>query len=276
MKQLEKELKLYDLVLPITNGFDYGEVPVIKPTDDYCDWDIVKMEWGFIPSYLRNREAVERFRKGFKDPATGKFKPPMTTLNAMGEEMLLPGKMFREAALKRRCLFLSTGFFEWRHLPKMGKKGEPLKATEKIPYHIKVKNREVFFVAGIWQQWTDKDTGESVDTCGLITTKANELMQQVHNSKERMPCILNEAMAGQWIGNGLSEDEIKGIAMSQFPASEMEAYTIKKDFREAPDPAERFAYEGVPELVGYAVKVEEAWTHAAGEELHGAPRLRED
>lgn len=191
-----------------------------------------------------------KMRKGYTD-YTGKFRPPLTTLNAIGEELLLPGKMYREAALKRRCLFLSSsGFYEWRHVFPMGKKGQPLKTAVKYPYHIRLKGeQEYFLIAGIWQPWTDRETGETIDTCALITTKANKLMQQVHNSKMRMPCILTEELAGEWISDGLTEERITEIATYQIPAEEMEAYTIQKDFKTALDPTERYEYEDLLALV---------------------------
>jgi hypothetical protein len=63
------------------------------------------MEWGFIPSYLKSREDVAKMRNGYKD-ATGKYRPPVIMLNAVCEELLAPGKIYREAGLKRRCLVL--------------------------------------------------------------------------------------------------------------------------------------------------------------------------
>ena len=47
----------------------------------------------------------------------------------------------------------------------------------------------------------DKETGETVDTCALVTTKANGLMEQIHNSKKRMPTILTSELAGEWISD---------------------------------------------------------------------------
>ena len=93
------------------------------------------MEWGFIPSYLSTREDVKKMRSGYKE-ANGKYHPPLTTLNAKGEELLLidpvtkKPKMYRKAALERRCLVLSTGFYEWRHVyPKNKRTGESLKTA---------------------------------------------------------------------------------------------------------------------------------------------------
>ncbi|MEO6844405.1 MAG: SOS response-associated peptidase family protein [Ginsengibacter sp.] len=121
------------LIQPGRRGFDYAPWPVIKPSPDGKDWELVSMEWGFIPYYLRNRDAVEKFRNGYKH-ATGKFHIGYTTLNVVGEEML--GKpMFGEAAL-HWCLVLSSGFYEHRHVVEMGKRGQPLKTPAKYPYHI--------------------------------------------------------------------------------------------------------------------------------------------
>jgi putative SOS response-associated peptidase YedK len=156
--------------------------------------------------------------------------------------------MYSDASLKRRCLVLSTGFYEWRHVFPIGKKGQLLKTAVKYPYHIELKNNPYFYIAGIWQNWTDKDTGENIDAFALITTKANSLMEQVHNSKKRQPTILTEDLAYEWIFGGLSEQRITEIATYQIPAEEMQACTIRRDFKEALDPTEAFTYEDLPAL----------------------------
>ncbi len=152
LKQLEKAIAHYDfLSRDLQVGFDYSLNAVLKAKVGTEDFDIVQMEWGFIPPYLKTREEVLKMRHGYKDSA-GKFHPPITTLNAVCEEMLQPGKIYREAALKRRCLVLSTGFFEWRHIYRLNKRtGQPNKTPEKYPYYISLKDREYFYIAGIWQ-----------------------------------------------------------------------------------------------------------------------------
>jgi putative SOS response-associated peptidase YedK len=252
LKEIERDLREYNLSRQYIDGFDYGQVDIIKPNKE-GDWDIVKMEWGFIPDTIKNRAGVERMRFGYKD-AGGNFNPPLSTLNARGEELLQidpvigKEKMYRQAALHRRCLFLSTGFFEWRHMPAIGKKGQPLKQTVKYPYHVGLKEQELFYIPGIWQSWTDKDSGESVDTCALITTEANELMAQVHNSKNRMPVILPGPLAEEWISEGLSGQRITEIATFKISAEAMKAYTIPKDFKTALNPTEPFYYNELPEI----------------------------
>lgn len=248
-KEKQKELKHLNEVLllqPAKRGFDYSVWPIIKPSIDGKDWDVVAMEWGFIPSYLSNREAVEKFRNGYKD-ANGKFHIGYTTLNAMGEE-ILNKTMFKEAALNRRCLILSSGFYEHRHVSVMGKKGALLKTPVKYPYHIAVKEKSIFLMAGIYNTWTDQQTGETIDSFAILTTKANSLMQQVHNSKMRMPTILNDELANEWTEPDLSATRITKIATNQFPSEQMSAHTVAKDFLQTDEPDEAFIYETLEAL----------------------------
>ncbi|WP_276482837.1 SOS response-associated peptidase [Paraflavitalea pollutisoli] len=249
LKQLEKLIANYDFLSnPLHVGFEYGQHPVLKKKEGEADFELVQMEWGFIPSYIRDRDAAQKMRFGYKD-AAGVFHPMITTLNAVSEELLQPRKIYRQAALSRRCLVLSTGFYEWRHVFPVSKKtGKPVKTAIKYPYHISVKDKPYFFMAGIWQPWTDQQTGEYIETFAIITTAANTLMGQVHNSKQRMPTLLPEDLAFEWLLEDLSEERITAIARYQYPAADMEAYSIAKDFREAVDPSEAFAYEDLPAL----------------------------
>ncbi len=249
LKQLEKAVANYDFLnRDLQVGFDYNMNAVLKPISGKEDFDIVQMEWGFIPHYLKTREEVFKMRNGYKD-SSGKFRPLIITLNAVCEELLLPGKIYRNAALKRRCLVLSTGFFEWRHIFPLNKKtGQPLKTANKYPYYITIKDKSYFFMAGIWQPWTDKVTGEYVESFAIVTTKANKLMEQVHNSKKRMPTILNEDLGYEWMFGNVSEERILEIAATQYPANEMQACSIAKDFREVIEPTKEFEHEDVPAL----------------------------
>ncbi len=103
-------------------------------------------------------------------------------------------------------------------------------------------------MAGIWQPWKDLETGEYIETFAIVTTAANTLMEQIHNSKKRMPTILTEDLAWEWLFADISEGRIKEIGQFQFPAEQMEVCTIAKDFREALDPTERFEYVDMPPL----------------------------
>jgi putative SOS response-associated peptidase YedK len=168
------------------------------------------------------------------------------TLNATCER-LLDSKMYKEAAIKRRCLILSSGFYEWQHFKPFGVK-KPLA----YPYHITVQtesNKPLFFMAGIFQPTIDFETGELKDSFAIVTTAANSLMEQIHNLKKRMPTILPLYLAEEWLSNGLSEQRILEIASFKLPSEAIIAHTIRKDFRTSNNPLEAFEYSELPTLV---------------------------
>ncbi|MGN6567578.1 MAG: SOS response-associated peptidase family protein [Flavipsychrobacter sp.] len=104
-----------------------------------------------------------------------------------------------------------------------------------------------FFMAGIWQLWTDKQTGERIDTFAVVTTNADELMTRIHNTKKRMPTILTDETTELWLSGDLSEKEITQLATFHTP-NLLEAYTIQKDFRDVLHPKEKYEYPELPPL----------------------------
>jgi putative SOS response-associated peptidase YedK len=51
-------------------------------------------------------------------------------------------------------------------------------------------------MAAVWQNWTSPD-GDTLRTCAVVTTAANETMARIHN---RMPVILNPRDWALWLG----------------------------------------------------------------------------
>lgn len=257
LKQIEKQVVVYDFLnRDLIEGFAYSNIATLKGIPCEGDFDITQMEWGFIPDTwfgkpLDTREKVNRWRRGYKN-TQGKFIPGITTLNAVGEELLLKGKIYWESALERRCLIISSGFYEWHHYYPLHKKtGLPLKTEATIPHYITLKDEHYFYMAGVYKPWTDVATGEHVDTCAIVTTtaKGNRVMEWVHNSKERMPTILNEDLAYEWMFGNLSEERITELATTQLSWKGIQAYPIDKKFRESIEPTKMFIYGNeVPSL----------------------------
>ena len=232
--------------LAIYKGFDYNMYPVLRPIENSRQTERVKMQWGFLPPWLKTAEDVKKFRFGYKDNS-GKYHKGFTTLNATSEEFL--SKMFKDAAMKRICLIPSNGFYEWMHVMVVGKSGKLLKTPEKFPYLIKMRNEEEFFIAGVWQPWFDTESKTTTNTFTIVTTTANSLMKQIHNSKERMPTILPGDLAEAWLYNDLKDQDILDIANYQVASAEMIAIPLDKDFLKKENPHEEVVYKEVPELV---------------------------
>ena len=214
---------------PLQSGFSYSHWPIIKGSAH--DFMIENAHWELIAPWVKTLEEAKKGREKFN------------TLNATAER-LLESKLFKPATLNYRCLVLSSGFFEWRHY-------KPAGAIKEIayPYFITIKEQSLFYMAGIFQPWTDKETGETMDTFSIVTTKANAFMEQIHNKKKRMPTILTEAQASEWLNPSLSESKIMELASSAYDANQLSAYTLDKSFRTASNPMEAFNYPELPGLI---------------------------
>ncbi|MEN9744653.1 MAG: SOS response-associated peptidase [Bacteroidota bacterium] len=243
LNKKEKHFNDFQLHLhqPLASGFEYPLWPVVKPIENGDDFTLEMMHWEFIPSYIKTADALLHFRKGGLHPQTGKKDFPHNTLNARGED-IFQRPTYKDAALHRRCLILSSGFYEWRHFTPDGGKDTA------YPYYISLKNTEYFFMAGIFNPWLDQSTGEMVNSFSILTTAANPLMEKIHNKKKRMPVILSDGLASQWIQTDLSVNAIQSLATHQINEDEMTAHTIRKDFRQIEEPREQFDYTELPIL----------------------------
>ncbi len=152
------------------NAFTYPKTPVITNTKRNI---LQRYQWGLIPSWAKNDE-IKKY-----------------TLNAK-IETIEEKPSFRDVA-HQHCLIPSNGFYEWQWLDPKGK--------TKRKFLIKVKGEEVFAFAGLWSKWVDPKTGEVINTYTIITTEANELMAEIHNSKKRMPVIVRPDEYRDWLDN---------------------------------------------------------------------------
>ena len=128
--------------------------------------ELVMLRWGLVPFWA-------------KDPSIGN-----RMINARAETVA-EKPSYRAAFRHRRCVVLADGFYEWRR-----------DNDTKTPYFISLASGEPFALAGLWESWTDKQSGESLQTTTLITTEANEFMRSLHH---RMPVVMQAAAAGEWL-----------------------------------------------------------------------------
>lgn len=213
---------------PLQSGFDYGDWPIIKANEDDYEYELA--HWELIAPWIKTEKEVIESREKFN------------TLNATSER-LFESRLYKDLIIKRRCLILSSGFYEWRHF-----KPEHSKKDIAYPYFISLKDKPYVFMAGIYQPWIDQETGEKVDTFSIITTKANDIMEQIHNKKKRMPTILGEAQASEWLKPDLSVNRIQELSSFQVDSSMMSYFTLRKEFRSSLNPKEGFEYEELPKI----------------------------
>jgi SOS response associated peptidase (SRAP) len=117
---------------------------------------------------------------------------------------------FRDAYRMRRCIVPVDGFFEWNAIKGQG---------AKQPYAIAMKDGAPFGIAGLWENWKEPASGDSIRTFAVITTDANELVADIH---DRMPVILAPGDYARW----LSDEPDPRDMMRVFPASLMRMWPI--------------------------------------------------
>jgi len=224
LKGIEKAIKKYNFLnVGVHNGFNYAPCAILIPSADGKDFDIVPAEWGYVPGFITTRTEANIFRKRY------------TTLNFRSENLFVKEdgdrSMWADAAKNRRCLVLSTGIVESRHVPKIGKKGQVLKEPEKYPYQISLKDREYFYMPGLYNEWLDPETTEFVKTVAFGITDSNYVMSQIHNSKKRMPAILTDELAWEWLMEKPGEERLSQIARTQIPSRLLDFCTVDRNYR---------------------------------------------
>lgn len=65
---------------------------------------------------------------------------------------------------------------------------------------------DIFAIGGLYNTWRNPATDEEILTCTIGTTDANELMQFIHNTKKRMPMLLNKVNQYRWLDDVSVED----------------------------------------------------------------------
>lgn len=149
------------------SAFEHPKTPVI--TNKFPN-NIQQFNWGLIPSWSQD-ESIRNY-----------------TLNAR-VETLSEKKSFKDV-IQNRCLIIADGFYEWQWRTKNGSKKEK--------YLITLPKQELFAFAGIYSQWVNFDNTK-VNTYTIVTTQANELMSEIHNTKQRMPIILKKEDEQHWL-----------------------------------------------------------------------------
>lgn len=178
------------------HAFGLPELPAICSD---ASGQIQLLTWGLIPSWTKNADEANKIR----------YK----TFNARAESIETKPS-FSTSFKSRRCIIPVKGFYEWQH-----------KGNVKIPWYIYHPENEFLSFAGIYDSWVETATGKLYNTFSIITTDANDLMAVIHNSKKRMPAILNRVDEKRWIDSDTKPSD--AIDLLKPCSTEMlKAYTI--------------------------------------------------
>lgn len=169
VKELHKVFDSYNIA-PGQN------LPVVKP-DDSGAMQFNGHRFGLVPSWAKDEKI------GYK------------MINARAETVM-EKPAFRVAFRERRCIIPVSGFYEWH-------------TETREPYYFTAANDDrLIALAGIWESWQSKGTGEIIESCAILTTAANDVMQPIHH---RMPLMLNNETTENWMTEGLNPKRYREI-----------------------------------------------------------------
>jgi putative SOS response-associated peptidase YedK len=179
------------------SGFDHPQMPIVLN-------DSIEMcRWGLIPSWVKDRESALKIQN--------------QTLNARSESVF-EKPSFKEAILSRRCIIPVESFFETQHQGKV-----------KVPFEIFPSKGKVLSLAGIWEIWTSPESQTPTAGFSILTCPANDVMAKIHNTKKRMPVILELAQISQWLNPKLNAQAISEF-LNPSPNEALTAKTMVNTF----------------------------------------------
>lgn len=116
---------------------------------------------------------------------------------------------FRNAFVRRRCLVVVDGFYEWKAA-----------VGGKRPHRICVRGRAPFTLAGLWERW--ERGAEVVESCTILTISANAAMTAVH---DRMPVIIEPADRAAWLGKDSAAPDLLPL-LRPYRGDDLEIYEV--------------------------------------------------
>ena len=187
-----------------TDSFNYLPAFNIAPTQNVLtvrNRDNSKhaqtMRWGLIPFWAKEAKIGNKM------------------INARSETVI-ENKVFKTPFQKRRCLILADSFYEWVRVSK-----------SKQPIRILLDSEKPFAFAGIWESWKDPNdpNADAVESCSIITTHANTLIQPIH---DRMPVMLPRELESDWLDLDNTDTGFLREIMIPFDPGLMKCYPVSQ------------------------------------------------
>jgi len=139
------------------------QAPFIRPTGQ--DLELVVGQWGLIPFFANER----------------KLKFP--TSNARSEELPQKASYKGPWARGQRCIIPAQAFYE------------PCWETGRhVPWRFQRADGTPWGLAGLWNRWTDPESGELLESFTMLTQNADQhsLMNRMHKPDRQLPPRLQD------------------------------------------------------------------------------------
>lgn len=191
-----------------------NEAPVIWHDAENSKNRIALFSFGMVPEWTKDE----------KQAREGRYK----YANAR-DDRLVESRMWKPRFASKRCLIPASGFYEPHHYArKIRVPGGP-KPTDKIPFYFRLKSSDCFAFAGLYDEWTNKTTGEVIRSFSIITTDPNKQVAKIHNNRPRQPVILNKQDYSFWLDpSARPADYLDANIFLPWPDEDMEHWQVSK------------------------------------------------
>lgn len=201
LKEIERIKESHGIPYFHANGFAHPQLLTFDHLEN--QFHLRPRYWGLIPAWVKSEEQASEIWN--------------RTINARGET-IFEKPAFRDAAKQARIVLPLDGFFEHFHF-----------AGNSYPHLIERKDGESMLIGGLQSEWLNQATGEILETFTIVTTKANQMMSQIHNNpklkESRMPLILNDDDCEQWMQG--SVEDVKELIRPNIDI-ELKAKTVQR------------------------------------------------
>lgn len=224
----------YDGVEVMAEALDVHGGQIELPGDYRPRWNIAPTDWHYILRMKGEEQQLLRAKWGLVNSWAHDAKDAAKAINARAET-IATRPAFRDAFAHRRCIVPADGFYEWRKTE-----------SGREPYWFHRPKGAPLLMAGLYESWQPKP-GEWERTFTIVTTRANELVGQLH---DRMPVVLDLDAASRWMFATTPRSELDALLVpAPADALEMTAVSQRVNSVKNDDPSLLLPPEATPRLL---------------------------
>ncbi|WP_445429101.1 SOS response-associated peptidase family protein [Alishewanella sp. HL-SH05] len=123
------------------------------------------------------------------------FKPSKyTSFNTRYDKLNVKGSAGYQAYRQSRCVIPAKGFGETEYLN-----------YKPLHYHDMVAKDGAILLGGLCREWINKDTGETAQSCSVITLPPHPKLMHIHSKASPLLMPLNTELVDRWLDESITD-----------------------------------------------------------------------